>query len=142
MLIELNITEMSWNIYNQILAYRLIKFLQGFTKTFFSEQYVRNSVDTHMHWSTANQAMMWDRRYEWSCWMSEKLLFWRTDVNSKSCYCTLGRLLMFIGLWHHSTYCTTVRTILSHLHVLYTVRTIHTAHCTYSTCSLFPCFRC
>ena len=45
-------------------------------------------------------------------------------------------------MWHHSTYCTTVRTILSHLHVLYTVRTIRTAHCTYSTCSLFPCFRC
>ena len=36
-------------------------------------------------------------------------------------------------LWPHSTYCTNVRTILSHLHVLYIVRTIHTAH---------PCFRC
>ena len=47
-----------------------------------------------------------------------------------------------IVVWHHSTYCTTVRTILSHLHVLYTVRTIYTAHCTHSTCSLFPCFRC
>ena len=45
-------------------------------------------------------------------------------------------------LWHHSTYCTTIRTILSHLHVLYTVRTIYTAHCAHSTCSLFPCFRC
>ena len=28
----------------------------------------------------------------------------------------------------NSTYCTTVRTILSHLHILYTVRTIHTVH--------------
>ena len=38
-------------------------------------------------------------------------------------------------LRHHSTYCTTVRTILSHLHVLYTVRTIH---CTDCVQSLFP----
>ena len=45
-------------------------------------------------------------------------------------------------MWHHSTYCTIVRTILSHLHVLYTVRTIYTVHCTHCTCSLFPCFRC
>ena len=45
-------------------------------------------------------------------------------------------------VWHHSTYCTTVRTILSHLHVLYTVRTMHTVHGTHCTCSLFPCFRC
>jgi len=42
-------------------------------------------------------------------------------------------------LWHHSTYCSTVRTILSHLHALYTVHTIYTVHGTYGTCSLFPC---
>ena len=54
-------------------------------------------------------------------------------------YCVIGYIM---ALWHHSTYCTTVRTILSHLHVLYTARTIYTAHRTYSTCSLFPCFRC
>ena len=55
---------------------------KGSLKRFFSEQYVHNSVDSHMHWSTANQAMMWVRRYNWSCWMTVKLLFWRTDVNT------------------------------------------------------------
>ena len=37
-----------------------------------------------------------------------------------------SNLLHHLHLWHHSTYCTTVRTILSHLHVLYnTFRTVH-----------------
>jgi len=47
----------------------------------FGVQYVRNRVSTHLDWSTAIQAMRWVRWYEWSCWMSEKLLFDRTDVN-------------------------------------------------------------
>jgi hypothetical protein len=38
-------------------------------------------VSTHLDWSTAIQAMRWVYRYDWSSWMSEKLLFRRTDVN-------------------------------------------------------------
>ena len=51
--------------------------------------------------------------------------------------------LLTTVLWHHSTYCTTVRTTLSHLHELYNVRTINTVHCTHCTCfpvSQFPIF--
>jgi len=39
-------------------------------------------------------------------------------------------------LWHHSTYCTTVRTILSYLHVLYNT------YCTLYNTYIHPCFRC
>ncbi len=45
-------------------------------------------------------------------------------------------VIQYFCMWHHSMYCTTVRTTLSHLHILYTVHTVYTAHCTY--CACFP----
>ena len=57
-------------------------------------------------------------------------------VNNSYTFLISPTQLLWISLWHHSTYCITVRTI------FYTVHTIHIAHCTHSTFSLFPCFRC